>query len=165
VILVHAEFEAYFEECASHALDIAEKAIGKDIYNRIVYSLGAFYGGEPGDGESTSRVPTKDIWRQKGGKGIATHRELIKGNHGVRTENLCKMLIPLGLDVRQIDSVLLPELDQFGQSRGSTAHSSLKTRRGTIVDPFVREKEVVKLIALLQSLDELFGKFVKQQHR
>jgi hypothetical protein len=47
------------------------------------------------------------------------------------------MQIPIGLDVRTIDEVLLIELNQFGTARGAMAHSSLRSRRGVLIDPFL----------------------------
>lgn len=162
-VLVHAEMESYFEACATRAVDLAEQALRKDAYNRILYSLSAFYATPPEDGESVTKVPEKDIWRQKGGRSIKAHRDTIRQNHGIKLENICRMLIPVGLDVRKIAPVLLIELEQFGSIRGSTAHSSLKVRRGTVVDPFIKAGEVQKLVALLAVFDGDFHEFIQGQ--
>jgi len=162
-VLVHAEMESYFESCADHAIDLADKHLKNDKYNRIIYSLGTFYAREPQEGQSILKVPQKDIWREKGGWALAQHRGVVKANNGIKIEDLCRIFIPLGLDVREIDQVLLVELDQFGALRGSTAHSSLRVRRGVMSDPFLREGEIKRLIGLLQTFDELFSKFVDQQ--
>ena len=163
-LLVHAEFEAYFEACTNEAVDIAEKRLMKNSYNRIIYSLGSFYVREAQEGQSIKKVPQGDIWTEKGRWAIKQHRDVVKSNNGIKTEDICRMLIPIGVDVRTIDSVLLVELNQFGSSRGATAHSSLKARRGTIIDPFVREAEIQRLITLLKTFDVLFDKFMKREN-
>ncbi len=161
-VLVHAEIENYFEQCAIYAIDLADKYLRKDAYNRIVYCLGAFYARPPQEGQSILRVPDKDIWREKGGWAISQHRETVKSNNGIKTEDLCRMLIPIGIDVRMMDQVLLVELDQFGAVRGLTAHTSMRTRRGIIVDPFVRQAEIERLFVLLEAFDNLFESFIQR---
>ena len=123
-VLVHAEIETYFESCANRAIDIAEAFLKQDTYNRILYSLGAFYARLPDDGESLLKVPAERyLERERWRRSISLHRDVVKGNNGIKIDNLCRMLIPIGLDVRNIDGVLLVELDQFGAIRGSMAHS------------------------------------------
>ena len=162
-VLVHAEIEAYFEDCANHAIDVADKFLRKDAYNRIIYSLGAFYARAAQEGSSILKVPDKDIWRERGGWAVSAHRQAVKSNNGIKTDDLCRMLIPIGVDVREVDQVLLLELDQFGSVRGLTAHASLRSRRRTVVDPFVRQGEIENLFELLKTFDDLFKSFIGRQ--
>lgn len=164
VVFVHAEIESYLENCATRALDLAKKAMDSDRYNRILFSLVGHYRREVQAGESIERKPDKDIWRERGGSAISRHQDTIKANHGIRQENIFKLLSPVGFDVRTIDDVLLLELDQLGEHRGSTAHVSLRERRSAVIDPFVRRKQVTELMGLLQGLDSDISSYLRQ-HR
>jgi len=42
---------------------------------------------------------------------------------GVRRENVLRLLVPVGLRESEIDPAWLQKIDEFGQSRGSIAHS------------------------------------------
>jgi hypothetical protein len=87
-VLLHAEFEAYFESLANAAVDLAERRLRADRYNRIIYCLGAFYARATDEGESVQKVPSKDIWREKAGRAIKEHRRIITSNNGIKTSDI-----------------------------------------------------------------------------
>jgi hypothetical protein len=57
---------------------------------------------------------------------IESHKSLIRNNHGIKENNLLKLLFPLGVQYQGIDAALLTDLDAFGSSRGEYAHSSIR---------------------------------------
>ena len=57
----------------------------------------------------------------------------IDQNHGIREENLCKILFPIGIEPDGLDNVWLTTMDSFGLSRGTVAHTSVKTQQP--IDP------------------------------
>ena len=42
---------------------------------------------------------------------------------GVRKDNVLRLLVPVGIRESEIDPAWLQKIDEFGQSRGSIAHS------------------------------------------
>ena len=52
----------------------------------------------------------------------------VRGNHGVKEKNFKRLILPLGVEIDELDGTWLTNLDNFGASRGETAH---KTKRAT----------------------------------
>jgi hypothetical protein len=62
-----------------------------------------------------------------------------------------RMLMPLGLDASDIDSVWLATTDAFGSKRGETAHTTIAVQRP--LDPVSEKKTVTDVLAGLIKLD------------
>ena len=69
---------------------------------------------------------------------------VIDQNHGIREENLSKILFPIGIEPWSLDNVWLTTMDSFGRARGSVAHTSVKTQQP--IDPETEFTRIAKLI-------------------
>lgn len=80
----------------------------------------------------------------------------VRGNNGVKIENLKRLLMPVGQDMDSLDPLFLGEMDNFGESRGAAAHGSNWRSTGrTVFDPKLEcERVFDKLLPHLKSLDE-----------
>lgn len=133
VLLVHAEIESYFEGIAR---DIAVKAVTIWKNNKItsitLVSLVVY------SGSSFKKVPTEiidltgkdnDSIDNRIDSAMKSFMGYLKDhNHGIKEENLLRLLLPIGVQSNDIDPAWLAEIDQFGKQRGGIAHqSSMKT--------------------------------------
>jgi hypothetical protein len=121
VILSHAEIESYFEDIAS---EIVTRSLQAWITSRrrstCLLSIMTFCG--------------EDIkWENRNDKNTIETRirvtaghyiNLLKSNHGVKSKNILKILLPIGIEESSLDQTWLIEMDAFGKKRGSFAHSS-----------------------------------------
>lgn len=81
---------------------------------------------------------------------------MLAQNHGVKEENLLRMLLPIGLHPVHIDPAWVSTLDAFGADRGKVAHTSIKTQQQ--INPMDELKTVEDILVGLQKLDGLIGK-------
>ena len=87
---------------------------------------------------------------------------IISNNHGVRTDNLKRLLKPTGFDFESLDPMWLTTIDEFGKQRGSTAHTSIVgvTKNLDPKDEFDR----IELLRIgLGDLDENMNKLLKSK--
>ena len=123
VLLCHAEIECYFEEIAELTV---RKALEQWDCSRkkshCLLSVMVFCSHEikwdnhqKDDKEKLeSRV-----------KRVSNHfLNKLKSNHGIKSENIKNMLLPIGLESNQLDQTWLNLMDNFGTMRGKFAHSS-----------------------------------------
>lgn len=76
----------------------------------------------------------------------------MRDNHGVKDKNFKQLIIPLGIEIDELDGTWLTNLDNFGANRGETAH---KTKRATDqINPEDEYKAVASLLSGLKELDE-----------
>ena len=151
VILSHAEIESYFEDIAS---DIVTRSLQAWITSRAkstcLLSIMTFCG--------------EDIkWENRNDKNTIESRirvtalhylNLLKSNHGVKSKNILKILLPIGIEENALDQTWLTVMDEFGKKRGSFAHSShivqaqidLKTEKDRINLYILPEIETLDLL-------------------
>lgn len=110
--------------------------------------------------EGISSVPTADIWEERAREAISMHRKRLVRNNGIRSRNIISLYAPVGYDVRNIDSILLSELDSFGFLRGGYAHSSLHSRAGATFDPFLIPPQAQRIISLIDPFDQSVRAFI-----
>jgi hypothetical protein len=159
VIHVHAEIECYFEDMVAFALNRAEqKWLLQKAATRPLVFLTSFYNKT----ENISSLPETDIWQDRVTAAIDAHRQNLFKNHGIKTRNIMSLYAPVGFDVRNIDEILLSELNAFGTQRGSYAHSSIHARAGAVFDPFLFEQQATRLLSLLDPFDAEIRQFIQQ---
>jgi hypothetical protein len=121
VILSHAEIESYFEDIASEVVTRSLQAwITSRRRSTCLLSIMTFCG--------------EDIkWENRNDKNTIESRirvtaghyiNLLKSNHGVKSKNILKILLPIGIEESSLDQTWLTIMDEFGKKRGSFAHSS-----------------------------------------
>lgn len=166
-VLSHAEIEAYLED---RAWDTAMKAkrdwdnTGKTC--RTLLSLLAFSG-------EMMDLPPDSFMTIKGKKAISSglkssekvtlavncFKKIIDKNHGVKEANILALLLPIGIDSDDLDSVLIATLNTFGEQRGLVAHSSAASyRTKQPPDPATELSRMQQITQGLLQIDELINK-------
>lgn len=136
-LLCHAEIEFYIEELSRMVVlnkVTQAKENGKStltILTLLAYYKTGWIGLIDNEDESLKQKKQDDTnpYKQPLKKILeeATKEYLVKiinNNHGIKTENLQKLLKPTGFDFESIDLTWLTAIDEFGKQRGATAHTS-----------------------------------------
>lgn len=158
VLLVHAEIESYFEDVAREKV---QKALLNWTTNRKKSScLKAVlaYAGNEISYETTRKIDSNNISFRMN-KAVNHFVALIQKNHGIKENNIISILIPLGIEITDIDPVWLSTMDAFGNARGSIAHNSI-----SILNLIDRNTEVNRInnqiLPEIQRLDQIVSKLV-----
>ena len=136
-LFVHATLENYFESIAFDLLDnaVAEwtstKRVNHVLMNLITYSPIPYSGNKNMDIENRIGSITSEF------------KGKIRTNNGIREENICRLLIPLGFKHMDFDTTWLATLDSYGSSRGLIAHKPISVQRALEVRD---EQQKVKII-------------------
>lgn len=147
VVLAHAELEAYIED---RATEIAQRAESnwqtKGRHSGVIRGICASH-------NVRARQPwlpfTKDPKRIS--SALQSYKALVGNNHGIKEDNLLRLVFPLGIQYQSIDATLITDLGSFGSFRGGIAHSSIKTQQP--IDIEGQYKKVEAIIKRLKILD------------
>jgi hypothetical protein len=140
VVFAHAEIEAYLEDRAKDvAIDAKKNWDSSKKASRVLVSLLAFSGqmmAVPPDTlnpvQGTKTVPLERIdVDEKIKLAVNSFVKVINQNHGVKEANILALLLPIGIDSKDLDPNLLLQLNTFGEQRGLVAHSSADYYRRT----------------------------------
>lgn len=155
VLLAHAEIEAFLE-------DKAKAKVNKALINwntsrtksNCLKSILSFTGFEL----NFENDPNAKNLQYRINKTVAHYmNSVVDKNHGVKEKNILKILLPLGIELSDIDQTWLSIMESFGSTRGSIAHSSLQVQNR--ID---RNSEVnrinLQIVPELTNLDELIKK-------
>lgn len=156
-VLIHAEFEHYFE---SRVLVIAIKA--RDAWTNknkvsvpLVHLLCVKKEGQRGlPKELGSSVTAHTV----AGQSCSFFEQAVKENHGIRIHNMLSMLLPVGVREQDIDTVWLNTLDSFGTKRGETAHTTGIKKQ---IDPKDEHTTVLAIIQGIKDLETVFSMLEK----
>lgn len=128
-LLVHAEIQDYLEKKARAGLKLIEADVNEKgsntIYLKIIIALALVFQGElnlkishpfseKGFGEAVTNIVHKA-------------REFINKNNGIKNKSFTVLSIMACALKDPFDSVLIGNLDSYGESRGDVAHSSVKS--------------------------------------
>jgi len=156
VLLVHAEIEAYFEDIAREKV---RKALSRWMTNRKRSScLKAVlaYSGNELSYESVRKVDSNNISFRLN-KAVSHFIALIQKNHGIKEANLLSILIPLGIELRDIDPVWLTTMEAFGNLRGAIAHNSTSVH--ILIDRNTEVRRInTQILPEIQRLDHLISR-------
>ncbi len=162
-VLVHAEIESYLEDVAREAVT---QAIQKWKNNKkpstiLLAFLAAYHSGWNSNDDreneeivrlAKARSRVKDSINEAIDIAQKQYITNVRDNHGVKEKNFKRLIIPLGIEIDELDGTWLTNLDNFGASRGETAH---KTKRATgQINPEDEYKTVQSLVKGLKELDE-----------
>ncbi len=162
-VLVHAEIESYLEDVAREAVT---QAIQKWKSNKkpstiLLAFLAAYHSGWNSNDDreneeivrlAKARSRVKDSINEAINIAQKQYITNVRDNHGVKEKNFKRLIIPLGIEIDELDRTWLTNLDNFGASRGETAH---KTKRATgQINPEDEYKTVQSLVKGLKELDE-----------
>ena len=161
-VLAHAELESYVEE---RAKKVVQKALNSWKSNqsagRVLMGLLAF-SGIPMDQPPSSIMPPQPtqtkVWPEKINldekinKAIKAFYYNIAKNHGIKEENLCQIILPLGFPPEKFDQTWLNDMSSFGEKRGEAAHGSSVAIKSAL-NPEDELKSVQNLLLGLKNLD------------
>ena len=169
-VLSHAEIESYLEDRASEtALDAIKAWKDKRRSSQIILGLLAFSGQvieSPANAVDLSQPTQSPTWEDKIQlsnrieAAMSVFSYAIKNNHGIKENNVHRLLLPIGIELHEIDPILVADLNSFAEERGEVAHlSSQKYRTKRQIDPkdeSVRVKSIIaRLIKIDQAIDRL----------
>ena len=125
-LLAHAEIEAYLEEVV---LETANKAFDawrqRGVITQPLMSLVAYVELNLGEVPQTKQSGSPRDLNSRIERSKNSFNTYVKSrNHGITERNILRLLLPVGINEFDIDSVWLATTDSFGQSRGLTAHLS-----------------------------------------
>lgn len=123
VLLCHAEIESFFEDIAELKV---QNALNEWISNRkksnCLLSLMAFCVEEI-NWERIQRAQ-KDNLDFRINKVSIHFLNKLNNNHGIKSGNICNILLPIGIEFHELDQAWLNVMDNFGSKRGQYAHMS-----------------------------------------
>jgi hypothetical protein len=158
-VLAHAEIESFIEDIT---LGAAKSAMAEWVRSRkpsdlIICLLAHYHDGYNVDGVDifplSSRPKTKESIKQTVQIALNQYISIHNDNHGVREENLMKMLLPIGVRRDDLDETWITNLNEFGKRRGEVAHKAVKVQQQ--IDPLAEFNDVKSLLAGLDKLDRL----------
>lgn len=127
VLLCHAEIESYFE-------DIAESTVKKALHNwkenrkksNCLLSIMAFCVDEINWEKADKSNKEKISYRVNK---VTNHfLNKLDSNHGIKSQNICSILLPIGIESDELDQTWLNTMDNFGSKRGKFAHMSSRVQ-------------------------------------
>ena len=158
-LLAHAELEWYLEEIA---VETANKAFDawqhRGLVTRVLVAMVSSYA----DGKFRTPLQLQAMREEGDLKGRIekcknAFNTYAKGkNHGIREENILRLLLPLGIDETDIDQTWLSTTSSFGQSRGHSAHQSMK-----VYNPPDPKNELGIVNQILEGLSDIDAKLAK----
>ena len=145
VLLAHAEFEQYFETLALFTAHRAKARSGPASCEPVVSRL-ILYRAIRSD-EKIEMATNESI-----SGAVSFFEKTVNRNHGLKSSNILRIFMPLGLNHRDVDPVLLADLDAFGTLRGGIAHTTAKLVQGS--SPSQERKRVANLLSGISQFDE-----------
>lgn len=157
LVLSHAEVESYLEESAKDIARAAEtvwKNAGR-VTPPLAFLLAA----------SVDRLAVPDAMAGQDApyrladltrKALEKYYKQVKDNNGIKEKNLLALFVPLGLPLSAVGTTLLPNLDDFGSTRGTHAHHAASAVV-TPLDPETEYKRVRTVLDDLKDLDSWLG--------
>jgi hypothetical protein len=164
-LLVHAEIEAFLEDVTFETarLGVSEWARTKKVSNCLFCLVASYHAGffvEGLDEEppflSEQRTKLKDSVQDLVENALKQYRHIHATNHGIKEENLFRLVLPVGVRKDELDALWITNLNEFGKRRGDIAHKAVKAHQQ--IDPSSELQDVQSLLAGLKKLDELLAK-------
>ncbi|MDD5461114.1 MAG: HEPN domain-containing protein [Methylococcales bacterium] len=170
-LLVHAEIESYLEDISK---DTVTKAISKWKNNKtpsslLIAFLASYHSSWSVNNEMTkneiidiakSRNNIKDSVEEVINLAQTQFIKRVKANNGIKEKNFKTLILPIGIDLCDLDATWITNLDNFGGLRGEVAHN---TKRATSqINPQDEYILVKSLLAGLEQLDRKISSIQRQ---
>lgn len=157
LLLVHAEIEAYFEDIARDKITAALKSW---VANRRLSSCLKAVLAYPGNELDYSTARQEDSYNIEFrlNRAVNHFQSLLRKNNGIKRIDLLKILIPIGVELVDIDDLWLNTMESFGSLRGRLAHNSHQT----ITIQFDRNTEKDRVNRLIMPEIERLDVFIKR---
>lgn len=152
-LLAHAEIEHYIEEMAVDIVKGAynkwttEKKSSKVLTSLLIYT--------DLNMSLKQKVDNDYIDLDKRiNKVVTSYFREVSQNHGIKEENILKILVPIGFEIDGFDQTLISTMNSFGSNRGQTAHKSAKVEQN--MDARTEMNEVQNILSGLVVIDLYF---------
>ena len=166
-LLVHAEVESYLEDISRETVTNAiKKWKSEKKPSQIMISFLASY---HSSWSATNELDNEEIINIARSRKNVTDSvneivelaqlqftKKLKNNHGIKDKNFKTLIVPLGIEINELDATWLTNLDSFGTRRGDVAHKSAHTQ-GTI-NPQDELNAVSNILIGLEELDRKIHK-------
>jgi hypothetical protein len=162
-MLAHAEIEAFLEDLGfEKAKSVVDDWRRTKRTTDALFCLVAHYHsgfevadeeGLPPKFEVSSRKRVKDQIEEVADRALNQYGAIVSQNHGVREENLLRIILPIGIRRSDLDPTWVTDLQEFGKRRGTVAHKAVSAHRN--IDPQQEWSDVKKLLEGLKKLDGL----------
>jgi len=143
ILLVHAEIESFLEEKVSEKVNIS---LSNWKTNRkkstCLKSILAFCSNDINYEKKKIHERNSLEFRVN----IITNHflSLIKKNHGIKKDNILDLLLPIGIEIDELDETWLTTMDNFGAKRGEIAHHTTTVQKP--IDPLTEKKLINDII-------------------
>ena len=156
VLLVHAEIESFLEERVTEKVNsslINWKQNRKK--SSCLKSILAFCSGDIN--YEKKKVAERNSLEFRVNIVSNHFLALIKKNHGIKKDNILNLLLPIGLEISEIDETWLTTMDNFGAKRGEIAHHTFAIQNP--IDPLTEKKLINDIIIPeLNNIDKILIK-------
>ncbi|BDX37813.1 hypothetical protein CYCD_11680 [Tenuifilaceae bacterium CYCD] len=158
LLLVHAEIESYFEDKAKEKVG---KALNKWMASRkkstCLKAVLAFSGNDLSY-ENIRKADSNSI-EYRMNKSVSHYLNLVNKNNGVKQSDILNLILPIGIELSDLDETWLNIMDSFGSTRGNIAHNSTTVQqqldRNTEMNRINNQilTEIVRLDELIQKIE------------
>lgn len=159
-LLAHAEIEAYIEDRARNLAIRSVARFKADGRTRtVVFALASYHLIQKQLSEQDfTELYTQSINHASTAldDAAAAYHHCLRENHGIRTINVLRVLLPVGIKVTDIDATWLSTMDSYGQLRGETAHTAVGAQQ--LIDPKTEFDTVTNLLQGLRDIDSAIQK-------
>jgi hypothetical protein len=156
-VLAHAEFEYYFEERSKElCMWSVDRWNTHGKPSRIIAALLANFGSEMGKPKPTDPQWVLDVaLTARIASANTKFHQLVDRNNGIKEDNLLKLLLPIGIDMTEVEPAWIATMEAFGRDRGSIAHRLASMHRLTsLPNPFDELETVMQILRGTKDLDE-----------
>ncbi len=152
-LLAHAEIESFLEDVAFDTVNMAFQAwVDNGIITLPLVAMVAYAEQNLGIVPDRKTKIEKDLVDRLE-RSLSKFNGYAKaGNHGIKEKDVLKLLLPVGMSERDIDSTWLATTSSFGRARGETAHRSNQVDRPP--DPRTEFDIVIQILEGLADIDE-----------
>jgi hypothetical protein len=162
-LLVHAEFEAFIEDRVSEVVNAHYLAWKNNrAVTRCLLGLVAYHEGLQSKTEPTSLLappqrqsPLLEERVEKARNSLTYYAKT--QNHGVKEENLLRLLMPLGVEAHEFDMTWLASINSWATTRGDYAHKS-GTKLQSLSDPQDELRDARNLLTGFKSIDRTLSR-------
>lgn len=168
-LMAHAEVEDFVESRVEQIATSASRAFDKEgIVSRALLAIASFtevaLGAppstlEPEQPTQKKEWPTRLLLAERAKKYVSDFVRTVKGNHGIKEENLLSLVLPVGVPADALDPTWLAHCSSFGSDRGDAAHRS-SSRVSSVPNPEDERAKVSRILEGLATLDTELSKLL-----
>lgn len=156
LLLAHAEIEAYFEDKVTEKVNKAlDKWTNERKKSACLSAVLAFSGNELSY-ENIRKVDSNNI-EFRVNRAVSHYLGLVNKNNGVKEKDILNLIIPIGIELSELDNTWLSIMEAFGATRGNIAHKSNVVQQ-QLDRNTERDRIVNQILPEIERLDNLIGK-------